>query len=169
MHDNVCVAFHSHFLLSATFCSQIVPLLPSNATMAEFQALRYDDDEAWARTAQIEAHGQPVRLSVEWLGSLLVVSTFPEAGFVHLVQNPDECVAAYGPYHVSAAHWPIADEADYDALHAALDGQWVVLPIRKVRGEGCMNLGDCELADLVMPIHERPGAAYAGRDLHISG
>ena len=169
MHDNVCVAFHSHFLLSATFCSQIVPLLPSNATMAEFQALRYDDDEAWARTAQIEAHGQPVRLSVEWLGSLLVVSTFPEAGFVHLVQNPDECVAAYGPYHVSAAHWPIADEADYAALHAALDGQRVILPIRKVNGEGCMNLGDCELADLVMPIHERPGAAFAGRDLHISG
>ena len=135
----------------------------------DVQALRFDYNEAWARTAQIEARGQPVRLSVEWLGSLLVVSTLPDAGFIHLVQNPDELVAAYGPYHVSAAHWPIADEADYAALHAALDGQRVILPIRKVNGEGCMNLGDCELADLVMPIHERPGAAYAGRDLHISG
>ena len=137
--------------------------------MSDVEAQRYDDDDAWARTAQIEAQGQQVRLAVEWLGNLLVVATYPEHNFIHLVQNPEAIVAAYGPYHVSVAHWPIATIEDYDMLHAALDGQRVVLPISYVSGEGCMELGECQLADLVRPIHDRPGARYAGWQLHISG
>ena len=141
----------------------------TSAAHTEIEAERYEWEEAEIRKHTITQQGQPVRLSVEWWGWLLVVVVEPQAGFVHLVRNWEECVAAFGEYHISVAQYPVASEADYDALHATWDGVVKQLPIAHVSSEGCMELGQCPLFNNMYQIHERDGACFAGRNLHISG
>ena len=130
-------------------------------------AQRFSWNTAWWLQREIEEKGQPVTLSVQWLGKLLVVACEPDSGFIHLVQNPEECIAEYGPYHVSVAHWPTANVDTYNHLYNALHGRRVTLPITAVRNQGYMILGDCEVARLVRPYHQL--GSYSDRDLHISG
>ena len=110
-----------------------------------------------------------MRLSAQWLGKLLAVVAEPMDDFIHLVCNPEACIAALGSYHVSVAQWPVATWDDFNYLSAILDGQEVTLPFTQVLSYGFMQLGDCELATLVRPIHNRADAWYNDRPLHISG
>ena len=133
------------------------------------EAERYEWHEAEIRKQIIEQQGQPVRLRIEWWGCLLVVVVEPLDGFVHLVRNWEQCVEAFGEYHVSVAQYPTASNADYNALHAAWNGVALQLPIAHVSNEGCMELGQCTLFNDVFRVHNRPDAWYADRSLHISG
>ena len=95
----------------------------------------------------------------------------PLPGFLHLVKNPQECIDASGPYHLSICQLDIVSNIEALELEARWNDREVVLPIVEVRGEGCMYLDSCPLADdpLIIRLHERIGAWYAGRRLHISG
>ena len=137
----------------------------------EVQPDRYDwyDYEYKYLKRCIVRYGQEVRLSVQWLGDLLAVVAEPKENFIHLVRNPAECISSFGPYHASVAQWPTATWDDFNYLSAILNGQEVTLPFTAVLSYGFMQLGDCELADLVRPIHNREGAWYRERPLHISG
>ena len=135
--------------------------------MSQEIAQRFTWEAAWYRQRAIEEQGQPVTLSAQWLGKLLVVACEPDSGFIHLVQNPEERIAEYGPYHASVAHWPVANVNTYNHLYNALHGRRVTLPITAVRNQGYMILGDCEVARLVRPDHRL--GSYSNRDLHISG
>ena len=66
--------------------------------------IRFADDEAIRRKAQIVEAGQPARLEVCVLdGALVALVVHPLEGFVHLVQDPDECIRDFGAYHISLA------------------------------------------------------------------
>ena len=99
---------------------------------------------------------------------MLVVVCEPLDRFVHLVANPEECIEAYGQYHISVAQWPIATENDFDALTARWGGRRVQLNVELVSGEACLELAPSPLVEQVRAMHERPGACYAGRSIHIS-
>ena len=133
------------------------------------EAERYDYHDSQSRKQRIVENGQPVRLRVEWWGRLLVVVVHPQDGFVHLVRNWEECVAAFGAYHISVAQYPVATIDDFDALHAAWDGVMLQLPISQVSSGGCMELGQSALFDDVFCVHNRLDAWYEERSLHISG
>ena len=143
----------------------------SQTTEMQVQPDRYDWYDYHYKYLKrcIVRYGQEVRLSAQWLGHLLAVVAEPKENFIHLVRNPAECITSFGPYHVSVAQWPTATWDDFNYLSAILDGQEVTLPFTDVLSYGFMQLGDCELADLVRPIHSREDAWYRDRPLHISG
>ena len=99
---------------------------------------------------------------------MLVVVCEPLDRFVHLVANPEECIEAYGQYHISVAQWPIATENDFDALTARGGGRRGQLNVELVSGEACLELAPSPLVEQVRAMHERPDACYAGRSIHIS-
>ena len=99
---------------------------------------------------------------------MLVVVCEPLDRFVHLVANPEECIEAYGQYHISVAQWQIATENDFDALTARWGGRRVQLNVELVSGEACLELAPSPLVEQVRAMHERPDACYAGRSIHIS-
>ena len=99
---------------------------------------------------------------------MLVVVCEPLDRFVHLVANPEECIEAYGKYHISGAQWQIATENDFDALTARWGGRRVQLNVELVSGEACLELAPSPLVEQVRAMHERPDACYAGRSIHIS-
>ena len=99
---------------------------------------------------------------------MLVVVCEPLDRFVHLVANPEECIEAYGQYHISVAQWPIATENDFDALTARWGGRRVQLNVELVSGEACFELAPSPLVEQVRAMHERPDACYAGRSINIS-
>ena len=155
--------------MSIAICYQDVkPLLVNFGSMATVEAIRFSDDEAWQRTYAIERHGQPVRLRVEWSGHLLMVVCEPLDGFVHLVQNVEQCVQAFGEYHISLSQWPVATTDDYEYLHRRWHEVTTVIPISHVSGAACLEIGDCFLAAECKQVHNRPEAWYADRPLHIS-
>jgi len=105
-----------------------------------------------------------------WEGLLAVVVT-PLDGWTHLVRDPDECVAAHGPYHMSICQASLASAEDIAALRAKFAGVETTLPILAVSGEGCMELGECALTldDTVRRLHFHEHAWYRERPFHISG
>jgi len=136
--------------------------------------VRFPDDVARERKDAICRAGQPVRISVEvWgeaEGGLIVLSLTPLPDFIHLVVDPVECIREYGAYHVSLCQRALATDDEMDQLRMEWDGVELVLPIAYISGEGCMELGDCPLtAGLARNLHDRPGAWYSTRPLHISG
>ena len=137
--------------------------------ITEVQPDRYSWGDVWYLKRNIVRYGQHMRLSAQWLGKLLAAVAEPMDDFIHLVRNPEACIASLGPYHVSVAQWPVATWDDFNYLSAILDGQEVTLPFTQVLNYGFMQLGDCELATLVRPIHSRADAWYNDRPLHISG
>ena len=131
---------------------------------------RFPDAEAEARKAMIETNGQPVCITVEiWDERLLVLALAPLDGFVHLVANVDECIAEVGKYHISVCQQELVSDDVLQNLKQELNGLETVLPILKVRSEGCMELGDCTATELISDLHEQEGAWYRGWPLHISG
>ena len=137
--------------------------------------IRFADDIARQRKDTICRLGQPVRISVDvWPseeeGGLIVLSLTPLANFLHLVADPDACIREYGPYHVSLCQRALATEEELDKLRQELDGKETTLPIAYVSGEGCMELGACSLTKgLARELHDREGAWYRDRPMHISG
>ena len=99
---------------------------------------------------------------------MLVVVCEPLDRFVHLVANPEECIEAYGQYHISVAQWPIVAENDFDALTARWGGRRVQLNVELVSGEACLELAPSPLVEQVRAMRERPDACYADRSIHIS-
>ena len=137
--------------------------------------IRFAEDIARQRKDTICRLGQPVRISVDvWPseeeGGLIVLSLTPLANFLHLVADPDACIREYGPYHVSLCQRALATEEELDKLRQELDGKETTLPIAYVSGEGCMELGACSLTKgLARELHDREGAWYRDRPMHISG
>jgi hypothetical protein len=137
--------------------------------------IRFAEDIARQRKDTICRLGQPVRISVDvWPseeeGGLIVLSLTPLANFLHLVADPDACIREYGPYHVSLCQRALATEEELDKLRQELDGKETTLPIAYVSGEGCMELGACSITEgLARELHDREGAWYRDRPMHISG
>ena len=137
--------------------------------------IRFAEDIARQRKDTICRLGQPVRISVDvWPseeeGGLIVLSLTPLANFLHLVADPDACIREYGPYHVSLCQRALATEEELDKLRQELDGKESTLPIAYVSGEGCMELGACSITEgLARELHDREGAWYRDRPMHISG
>jgi len=138
--------------------------------------IRWPDATAHSLKQLIARHGQPARLDIAildddgWEG-LLAVVVAPLDGWRHLVQNVDECIAAYGPYRVSVCQSSLASADDIAALRAKFSGIETKLQIRAVSGEGCMELGECALTldDTVRRLHFHQQAWYRERVFHISG
>ena len=136
-------------------------------------AQRYDDDddEAALRKTSIIRDGQPVRLSVAWLDNLLALVIVPLPGFAHLVQNVEDCIAEYGPYHVSICQHGLVSDDDIAKLRCFFDDVECILPIACVRAEGYMEIHESFFArhGIVRRLHDQPSAWYSDRSLHISG
>ena len=124
-------------------------------------AVRYAD--AWGRKQMLQRSGQLVRLTVAWWRDLLVIECEALPGFVHLVSNVDECINAFGKYHISVAQYPVATQEDYDTLRCAWDGASILLLVDYVPGDGCLELGDCQLVRDCRLVHDRPDAWYNDR------
>jgi hypothetical protein len=118
--------------------------------------------------------GQPVRIRVDVWGEdecgIIVLILTPLDNFVHLVADVDACIREHGPYHVSLCQRALASQSELDKLHAELDGVETTLPIAYVSGEGCMELDTCSITEgLARELHDREGAWYRDRKMHISG
>ena len=134
--------------------------------------IRFPEDEAYRRKTRICEDGQPVRPKVEVLdGSLVAIVLESLPGFTHLVQDPEECIASYGPYHISIAQIELFTAQMIADLRSRWDDVEVVLPIDIVRADGYMELGDCPLYRdaTIQALHGHPDAWYRERSLHISG
>ena len=138
--------------------------------------VRWPDATAHHLKQLIVRDGQPARLDVAILDDdacpgLLAVVVTPLNGWRHLVQDPDECIAAYGPYHVSICQASLASAGDIAALRTKFAGVEMTLAICVVSGEGCMELAECELTrcDIVRKLHFHEHAWYTERPFHISG
>ena len=82
------------------------PASLSVATMDVWPEYLQGDAYYAARQAILQG-GLPVQLSVKWYDQeLLVVEVTPRPGFVHLTRNWEECIGAYGPYHISVVFSP---------------------------------------------------------------
>ena len=134
---------------------------------------RYSWDEHARRCALILADGQKGVLSLEWLGDLLALTIRPSPEWLHLVVDPDECEAEYGPYHVSIAQRELVTQGDEEVLRKRWDGAEVVLQMHSISSYS----GYQELAyndpvcadDVIQRLHFHPDAWYRGRALHVSG
>ena len=110
--------------------------------------IRFDASDSEDYKRAIVRDGQPVKTKILVLNStLLAVVLEPLPGFVHLVRNPQECIDAYGPYHISICQLDIVSNIEVLELEARWNDREVVLPIAEVRSEGCMYLDSCPLAD----------------------
>jgi len=139
--------------------------------MFDFQVERFDAHEADMRKTSIIKDGQPVRLHVAWLRDLLVLSIEPRAGFIHLVRNVEDCIRAFGPYHISICQRDLVSDNDLELMRALFHETECILPISYVGSEGYMEVQECIFAHhgVVRRLHDQPGAWYRDRSLHISG
>ena len=96
------------------------------------------------------------------------MATEPLAGFPHLTVNWEACIEAYGQYHVSVARRAAVSDEEVAALRRVFHGEEMVLPVEKVRSDGFLVLGACPLYTALQPLHDRAGAGYEKRELHIS-
>ena len=134
--------------------------------------IRYEEDEAERRKRAIETNGQPVRTSIAVLNDrLLVIKLEALEGFVHLVQDPEACIEAFGQYHISVCQLDLITDTELAELRNIWDGMILLLPFTAVRSEGFMEIGDCALIQdpLITRLHHDPCAWYANRPLHVSG
>mgnify|MGYP006893455882 CR=1 FL=1 len=116
-------------------------------------------------------HGQPVALRMARLGDLLAIVLEPGNGFIHLVQDPEACVEAFGPYHISVCQMDLVADAELAGLKDRWDGIRLTLPISYVGRDGYMELADCPLTQdkTLHRLHFHPQAWYGSRAWHISG
>ena len=149
--------------------------LVCSAPFLAMACVRWPDATAHHLKELIVRDGQPA-LDITildddgWEGLLAVVAT-PLDGWRHLVQDAAECIAAYGPYHMSICQSSMASAEDIAALRAKFAGVETTLPILAVSGEGCLELAECELTrcDIVRKLHFHERAWYRERPFHISG
>ena len=145
----------------------------------ELRALvRFPAAEANRRKALIRLQGQPCRLDVAWMGTLLCLRVTPLEGWVHLVHENlvAEIERRWGFYHISLGHfnwetWTEEHAAALEMLAARWDGWHGVLAIGHVPED--VSKGYLEVVEPAVVacrhvsfFHERGG--YADRDLHIS-
>ncbi len=116
-------------------------------------------------------HGQPVALRMARLGDLFAIVLEPRNRFIHLVQDPEACVEAFGPYHISVCQMDLVSDAELAELKARWDGIQLTLPISCVRRDGYMELADGPLTQdqTLHRLHFHPQAWYGSRAWHISG
>ena len=125
--------------------------------------------EYYAARRAIVRDGLHAQLFVKWYGrGLLVVEVQPLPGFVHLTRNWQECISAYGPYHISVGFSPGVGLTDASLLAGLVDGLVTNIPIREVQSRGSLVIGDGWLRDAIAPLHSRVAAGYADREIHIS-
>ena len=58
-------------------------------------------------------------------------------------RDPAECVAAFGPYHVSICQASLASEEDIQALRGRFAGMQLTIPVQAILNEGFLELADC--------------------------
>ena len=58
--------------------------------------IRWSSPDARSRKEAIVEHGQPVALRMARLGDLFAIVLEPGNSFIHLVQDPEACVEAFG-------------------------------------------------------------------------
>ena len=116
-------------------------------------------------------HGQPVVLRMACLGDLFAIVLEPEDNFIHLVQDPEACVGAFGPYHISICQMDLVSDAEVAILKTRWDGIRLTLPISCVRRDGYMELAESPLTrdQTLHHLHFHPQAWYSSRAWHISG
>ena len=124
--------------------------------------IRWPWQKADRRKRLIRRRGLPVKVTVEWLGSLLILAFKPLRGFVHLVKKKyvKETTRRYGPYHLSLCHWEYFTDECYAALRN-LQRRW--------HGwEGIVQVADV-LSDGYLLVGGELGRDQAVRLLHQSG
>ena len=134
--------------------------------------IRFNDEASAKRMALMCEHGQPVLLTIEVLNeSLVVVVTKPQAGFIHLVQDPQACLDEYGEYHTSICQRELVTHDLLHELRSRWDGVAVTLPIQRVGGWACMDIAECPLTQvgLIQRLHGHSDDGYKDRPFHISG
>ena len=101
---------------------------------------------------------------------ILVLALTPLEGWIHLVQDPAECVAAFGPYHVSVCQASLASEEDVQALRVRFAGKRMQIPVHDILNEGFMELGECAITqdETFSRLHGHCDAWYRDRSVHIS-
>ena len=161
-------------LVYSTFIRIPRPLFaPSVPNMAQtgVPGIRWPPSEDCRRKNAIEQNGQPVVLRVACLGELLAIALEPGSGFIHLVQDHEACIEAYGPYHLSVCQMGLVSGADVAELRARWDGVQTTLAIAWCGRGGYMELADNPLTDdqILRRLHFHPNAWYAHREWHISG
>ena len=122
----------------------------------------------YAARRAILRDGLHAQLFVKWYQALLVVEVQPLPGFVHLTRNWEECISAYGPYHISVGFSPGVGLTDAFLLAGLIDGLVTNIPIRDVQSRGSLVIGDGWLRDAIAPLHARVAGGYADREIHIS-
>ena len=138
--------------------------------------LRWPKEEALKRKRLILAQGQPAQLDVAFLEGwqpgeeLLVLTLTPLEGWIHLVQDPAECICAFGPYHVSVCQASLASEEDLQALRVRFAGKRMQIPVHDILNEGFLELGECAITrdEIFSRLHGHPDAWYRDRSVHIS-
>ena len=141
-------------------------------------ARRFSDDRDSQKKRRICRDGQPCTITVEFMPAkhgeeaLLALIIHPLPGYVHLVTNVEECLHAYGEYHISICQESLVTDDDIARLEASFEGKAHDLTI----GYIAKNSGYQELADSVVThnstvrrLHSHPLAWYRDRQLHISG
>ena len=138
--------------------------------------VRWPKEEALKRKRMILAQGQPAQLDVAFLEGwqpgeeLLVLTLTPLEGWIHLVQDPAECICAFGPYHVSVCQASLASEEDVQALRDRFAGKRMQIPVHDILNEGFMELGECSITldETFGRLHGHCDAWYRDRSVHIS-
>ena len=146
------------------------------APAATAPCLRWPEEEALKRKRLIKDQGQPAQLDVAFLDGwqpgdeLLALIVTPLEGWIHLVQDPAECVAAFGPYHVSICQASLASEEDVQALRDRFAGLQLKIPVQAILNEGFLELGECAITqdETFRRLHGHPHAWYRDRSVHIS-
>ena len=89
---------------------------------------------------------------------------------MHLVQDPAECVAAFGPYHVSICQASLASNEDVQALRVRFAGMQLQIPVHDILNEGFLELGECAITqdETFRRLHGHQYAWYRDRPVHIS-
>ena len=169
MYASLCDVVIANTSQAAASAQVVARFSPTSVAMA---CIRYEADEAEMRNQAIKINGQHARASIAVLGEqLLVVKLEALEGFVHLAQDPEDCIAAYGPYHISICQVELVEDADVTELRSRWDGVELTLPIADVRRDGYMELGPCALIQdpVITRLHGDPRAWYNTYQYHISG
>ena len=141
------------------------------APAASTPCIRWPEHEALRRKRWIKMHGQPAQLDVAFLDDeLLALIVTPLEGWVHLVQDPAECAAAFGPYHVSICQASLASNEDVQALRDRFAGLQLTIPVQSILNEGFLELADCTITqdETFHRLHSHQHAWYRDRSVHIS-
>ena len=170
-----CITNPSRTLLVRTCFSQAPQSLALSHALPS-PCIRWPEDEALERRRLIKEHGQPAQLDVAFLegwqpgDELLALIVTPLEGWVHLVQDPAECVAAFGPYHVSICQASLASNEDVQALRVRFTGMQLQIPVLDILNEGFLELGECAITqdETFSRLHGHQYAWYRDRPVHIS-